>query len=75
MKGEVMTEFPEAEKKGARLLNRAMDLLQAGEDTMGLCTACEEEAYGVEPDARKYKCESCGKSRVYGCEEIIIMFA
>ena len=26
----------------------------------GYCTACGDEAYGVEPDARSYICESCG---------------
>ena len=27
--------------------------------------------YGVEPDARDYKCESCGERRVSGAEEIL----
>lgn len=39
----------------------------------GLCRACGEEAYGVEPDARKYRCESCGEHEVYGLEELLIM--
>lgn len=39
----------------------------------GLCLGCGAWAYGVEPDARKYECESCGESRVYGLEECLMM--
>lgn len=39
----------------------------------GYCTACGDEAYGVEPDARRYKCESCGERAVYGIEELLVM--
>ena len=48
-----------------------MELIEA-DDNLGLCLACGDEAYGVEPDARRYKCESCGKYAVWGCEEILI---
>lgn len=41
----------------------------------GFCLACGEEASGVEPDAREYKCESCGELRVFGAEQILIMGA
>ena len=41
-------------------------------DNMGLCIACGEEAYGVEPDARQYECESCGQRKVFGLEELLI---
>ena len=40
---------------------------------MGFCIACGAEAYGVEPDARKYECEECGKPKVYGAEELLMM--
>ncbi len=43
------------------------------DDNEGFCTACGEEAYGVEPDARKYTCESCGAAKVYGAEELLMM--
>ena len=56
-----------------RILDDAMSVLEAGEDSMGFCLACGDEAYGVEPDARGYKCESCGQRRVYGAEELIFM--
>lgn len=41
--------------------------------SMGLCIACGAEAYGVEPDARKYECESCSEPKVYGLEELVMM--
>ena len=41
--------------------------------TLGACTKCGETAYGVEPDAREYKCESCGARAVYGAEELLLM--
>jgi hypothetical protein len=43
------------------------------DDCIGFCTACGEEAYGVEPDAREYECESCEEKAVYGAEELLIM--
>ena len=54
-------------------------LLEAAEEQMlgdgnpGFCTACGEEQEGGEPDARRYPCESCGKSQVYGAMELLLM--
>lgn len=42
---------------------------------LGFCVHCGEEAHGVEPDARNYKCESCGERQVFGAEEILIRMA
>jgi Zn finger protein HypA/HybF involved in hydrogenase expression len=39
----------------------------------GWCLACGEDAYNVEPDARRYTCEACGKKAVYGAQEALIM--
>jgi hypothetical protein len=39
----------------------------------GFCLACGEEAYGVEPDAQRYRCESCDALKVYGIEQLILM--
>ena len=39
----------------------------------GRCLACGDEAYGVEPDARQYECESCGEPKVYGLAELLMM--
>ena len=52
--------------------DRIIAAVESG-DYMGFCLACGDEAYGVEPDARKYECESCGKDKVYGAEELLLM--
>jgi hypothetical protein len=41
----------------------------------GFCLACGEEAEGVQPDARRHKCEACGEKAVYGAEELLLMIA
>ena len=48
--------------------------VESGED-MGFCIACGAEAYGVEPDARRYECDECGAMKVYGAEELLMMVA
>ena len=40
----------------------------------GFCKACGEESEGCEPDARNYRCESCGEYQVFGAAELIIEF-
>ncbi len=51
------------------------DVMEAVErdDNVGFCLKCGQEAMGVEPDARKYECESCGENAVYGASEILLM--
>lgn len=51
------------------------DILAAVEedDNLGFCLACGEQAFGIEPDARKYECEVCGELRVYGAEWLLVM--
>jgi hypothetical protein len=44
-------------------------------DNPGFCVICGAEAEGVEPDARRYECESCGEPGVYGAEELLMQFA
>lgn len=53
-------------------LDQLLEAVQSGDD-MGFCLACGAEAYGVEPDARQYECEECGKHKVYGAEELLMM--
>ena len=53
-------------------LDRIMEACEA-DDCLGFCINCGAEAYGVEPDARKYECEECGLHQVYGAEELLIM--
>lgn len=55
-------------------LDMVMDAVESGE-YMGFCLACGDEAYNVEPDARRYECESCGESKVYGAEELLMMLS
>jgi ribosomal protein L37E len=45
------------------------------DDNLGFCLACGAEAFNVEPDARRYTCESCGAPRVYGAEELLLHMA
>ena len=53
-------------------LDQVMEAAQA-DDNLGFCMKCGAEAYGVEPDARKYECEECGARSVYGAEEVLLM--
>jgi hypothetical protein len=43
-----------------------------GLDNTGFCVKCGSEQEGVEPDARKYKCECCGEKAVYGAQELLL---
>jgi hypothetical protein len=47
---------------------------ELSEECGGVCLACGEIAYsGVEPDARGYPCDECGKNAVVGIEEGLLM--
>jgi predicted amidophosphoribosyltransferase len=53
---------------------RIIDAIEdAGTGNPGFCTACGEDAEGVEPDAESYLCEVCGENAVYGAEQLLIM--
>jgi predicted RNA-binding Zn-ribbon protein involved in translation (DUF1610 family) len=53
------------------------EVMKAAErdDNTGFCIACGHEVQGVEPDARHYECEICGKKAVFGAEEILLQFS
>jgi len=51
---------------------QVMTAVESG-DYIGICIGCRYEQEGVEPDARKYECEDCGESKVYGAEELLFM--
>ena len=53
-------------------LEAVMDQVES-DDYLGFCLVCGEEAYGVEPDASEYKCETCGEPYIFGAEEILLM--
>ena len=40
---------------------------------IGLCISCGAERECCEPDAEKYKCEECGKTNVYGVEQLMLL--
>ena len=60
-----------ATRKSKVPLSQVMEAIEA-DDCRGFCLACGTEAFGVEPDARRYECESCGELKVYGAEEILL---
>lgn len=47
--------------------------IQSRNEYEGRCVGCGAIAYDCEPDARKYTCEECGESQVFGVEELLIM--
>lgn len=55
------------------ILISKQDYQEMRDEGGGYCVRCREPAYGVEPDARRYECESCGEMGVYGIEEILLM--
>jgi predicted RNA-binding Zn-ribbon protein involved in translation (DUF1610 family) len=55
-------------------LERVMEAIRADDD-VGFCIACGAKVYGIEPDARKYSCEECGKPQVYGAQELLFRLA
>lgn len=69
-KGVTLKVVPAAKPKVT--LAQVMAAIESGE-YVGFCLACGFEQEGVEPDGCKYKCESCGEMKVYGCEELLIM--
>ena len=52
-------------------LEQIIDAIESG-DYIGFCTECGAEHFGIEPDARRYECEECGKDSVYGAEELLL---
>jgi hypothetical protein len=57
----------------AKISTRKIVRAVEADDNLGFCTDCGEEAYGCEPDAEGYTCESCGAEAVYGAEQLLIM--
>ena len=51
----------------------ADELYEYKEDNYGICLACGELREKVEPDAEGYECYDCGKYRVVGIEQALIM--
>ncbi len=51
--------------------DRIIRAIESGE-SIGFCKECGHSQDGCEPDARNYKCDSCGAMEVYGAEEMLI---
>lgn len=68
-----MNAIPYTTKTGLKQFRPECTEDEVSEGTLGFCLACGCEASGVEPDARKYECESCGQPKVYGLEELALM--
>ena len=47
----------------------------AEDGNIGFCLACGAQSSGVEPDGRRYRCETCGAHEVYGAEECLALGA
>ena len=50
---------------------RVVEMVEAAISDMtspGICLGCGQDADGVEPDARRYRCEDCRENKVYGAE-------
>lgn len=69
----------ESKKTPGKMLHGCMPIFDSEfeqlcrEEMEGFCLACGAQASNVEPDARRYPCEDCGKNRVYGFEELLLM--
>ena len=50
----------------------AVEATRRSLENPGICICCGAGAEGVEPDARKYECESCEEPGVYGAEELLL---
>lgn len=62
-------------KVSVDVVAEAVERGMIGLDSPGFCILCGCEVEGVEPDAQKYHCESCGSECVYGAEELLIHMA
>lgn len=49
------------------------ELAELEEGCGGFCVSCREATdHGIEPDARRYRCDSCGRLAVYGVSELLL---
>ena len=53
------------------IADQVFDAIQS-DDSLGFCLDCGAMAYGVEPNARHYECESCGERWVFGAQETLL---
>jgi hypothetical protein len=57
-------------------LMQAVRTSMFGTEYVSYCLGCGAQHFsGYEPDTRGGECESCGESKVYGAEEVLLMVA
>jgi len=61
-----------ASLSGRKLVMTESEYLGASENYIGYCTSCGTDHTECEPDARRRRCESCGKLTVSGAQELLI---
>ena len=49
------------------------EMYAVNESGEGFCLECSSTQACVEPDARRYLCESCGEHLVFGFQELLLM--
>lgn len=49
------------------------EMYEVNDSDEGFCLGCGSTQGCVEPDARRYKCESCDENLVFGFQELLIM--
>lgn len=60
--------------KGVQQWMPSLEEVQEMDENMeGFCLACNNVQSGCEPDARNYECEACGKRKVFGAAELVLM--
>jgi hypothetical protein len=55
--------------------DRILAAVERRQSNPGFCLACGDDAYDVEPDARRSVCETCGARQVYSAEELLMRLA
>lgn len=70
------TNMSDAKKEPSReeVIDTAMEIILSG-DHDGVCLECGWRHSDIEPDAEKVQCQACGYNKVYGAEQLVIMFA
>jgi hypothetical protein len=73
-----MKAIPYTTKTGLKqfkpqLTERAIEKAMFDHNGEGMCLACGEEPDYADPDTRKATCEFCGKPKVYGLQELLMM--
>lgn len=53
-------------------LMEAVESSMFGDDNLGFCLACGEDAESCEPDLEGGYCDACGAKSVFGAEQLML---